>query len=151
MAVLILLKLPEAADAALSSHTAFSRDFSFLYKVAPTTVRKSSRSQTPPPPALWFVCAFFPIQDFTSFSKQMSANLHLFPFPGMSILLNICQTVADINMILQFHDFLNLTSWHYVEKLDAALSSTKLLQQQRCDLYVLLLKVLFSWNRNIHF
>ena len=35
-------------------------------------------------------------------------NLHLFPFPEISFILNICQTVAGISMILQFHDFLHL-------------------------------------------
>ena len=39
---------------------------------------------------------------------QISANLHTFPFPGMGFTLKICQTVACISMMRQFHEFFEL-------------------------------------------
>ena len=43
--------------------------------------------------------------DFTSFSRRISARLYLFPFPGMSLILKVCQTVVGISMTCQFHEF----------------------------------------------
>ena len=43
--------------------------------------------------------------DFTSFSKQISASLHLFPFPGMSLMIKICQTVSNISKYLWLVNF----------------------------------------------
>ena len=45
---------------------------------------------------------------FHEFFQQISANLHIFPCQGMSFILKICQIVAGVSTVHQFHDFLNL-------------------------------------------
>ena len=49
--------------------------------------------------------------DFTSISKQISANLDLFPFSGMSFMLKICQTVVGISITIQFDEFFESRFW----------------------------------------